>query len=229
MTGGQAGFGVLAYDVAHLLGGAILVLSFALLAQRRLSAIVRLFAVQSAILAAAAAWQGHVQHDPELYLTAVITFAAKAVIVPIALARIIRSFNVHRSIETAVGIGPSMLAAVGLVALAVLVVLPIGVQAATPALTREGLALALSVVLLGLMMMIARRNAISQVVGFMSLENGLVLAAVGVAGMPLVVELVVSVLVLVIFLVFGVFLFQIRERFDTLDTAHLDAARGEGR
>ncbi len=221
------GFGVLAYDVAHLLGGAVLVLSFALLAQRRLSAVINLFAVQSAVLAAAAAWQGHVHHDPELYLTATITFAAKAVIVPLALRRIVRSFDIHRTVETAVGIGLSMMAAVGLVALSVLVVLPIGMQAAASALTREDLALALSVILLGLLMMIARRNAISQVVGFMSLENGLILAAVGVAGMPLVVELVVAVLVLVIFLVFGVFLFQIRERFDTLDTSHLDAARGE--
>jgi hydrogenase-4 component E len=222
------GFGVLAYDVAHLLGGAVLVLSFALLAQRRLGAIINLFAVQSAVLAAAAAWQGYIHHDPELYLTAAITFAAKAVIVPLALRRIIRSFDIHRSVETAVGIGLSMMAAVGLVALSVLVVLPIGMQAAASALTREDLALALSVILLGLLMMIARRNAISQVVGFMSLENGLILAAVGVAGMPLVVELVVAVLVLVIFLVFGVFLFQIRERFDTLDTSRLDAARGEG-
>jgi len=223
------GFGVLDYDIAHLLGGAILVLSFALLAQRRLAAVINLFAVQSAILAAAAAWQGHVHSDAELFLTAAITFAAKAVIVPLALQRIVRRFNIHRSVETAVGIGVSMIVAVGLVALSVLVVLPIGMQAATEALTREDLALALSVVLLGLLMMISRRNAISQVVGFMSLENGMILAAVGVAGMPLVVELAVAVLVLVIFLVFGVFLFQIRERFDSLDTSRLDAARGEGR
>lgn len=223
---GNPGFGVLAYDVAHLLGGAILVLSFALIAQRRLAAVINLFAAQSALLAAAAAWQGHIHGDAELFLTAVITFMAKTVIVPLALHRIVRRFNVHRSVEAVGGIGGSMIVGVGLVALSVLVVLPIGMQAATEALTREDLALALSVILLGLLMMIARRNAISQVVGFMSLENGLVLAAVGVAGMPLIVELAIAVLVLVIFLVFGVFLFQIRERFDTLDTAELDAARG---
>ena len=85
------------------------------------------------------------------------------------------------------------------------------------ALTREDLALALSVVLLGLLMMITRRNALTQVVGFMSLENGLILAAVSVAGMPLVVELSVAFLVMVAFIVFGVFFFRIRERFESLD------------
>ena len=99
----------------------------------------------------------------------------------------------------------------------ILVVLPTTLQAA--ALTREDLALALSVVLLGMLMMITRRNALTQVVGFMSLENGLILAAVGVAGMPLVVELSVAFLVMVAFIVFGVFFFRIRERFETLDVA----------
>jgi hydrogenase-4 component E len=71
-------------------------------------------------------------------------------------------------------------------------------------------------------MMITRRNALTQVVGFMSLENGLILAAVGVAGMPLVVELAVAFLVMVAFIVFGVFFFRIRERFESLDLHHLD-------
>ena len=99
-------------------------------------------------------------------------------------------------------------------------VLPTTVHA--PALTREDLALALSVVLLGLLMMITRRNALTQVIGFLSLENGLILAAIGVPGLPMVVELSAAFLVLVAFVVFGVFFFRIRERFDSLDIAHLD-------
>ena len=123
------------------------------------------------------------------------------------------------------GIGPSMVAGVALVALAILVVLPI--TAGARAIAREDLALALSVVLLGMLMMITRRNAILQVVGLMSLENGLILAAVGVAGMPLVVELSTAALVMMLLVVGGVFVFQIRERFDTLDIGFLDrASRG---
>jgi len=214
------GFGVLAYDAAHLLGGAALVLSFALLYQRRVSAVINIFALQGWVLAAAAAWQGYVQGAAHLYLTALIAVAAKGVVIPVALHRIVRRLEIHRSIETALGIFPSMILGVGLVALSILVVLP--TTLASQALTREDLALALSVVLLGLLMMITRRNALTQVVGFMSLENGLILAAVGVAGMPLIVELSVAFLVMIAFIVFGVFFFRIRERFESLDVARLD-------
>jgi hydrogenase-4 component E len=92
---------------------------------------------------------------------------------------------------------------------------------------REDLAFALSVVLLGLLMMVTRRNAVSQVVGFMSLENGLVLAATGAKGMPFVVEISVAFSILIAFIVIGVFLFRIRERFDTVDIGALDRYREE--
>ncbi|MCO6419175.1 hydrogenase-4 component E [Siccirubricoccus sp. KC 17139] len=218
-------FGQLPYDVAHLLGGCMLLLSFVLLYQRGVAAVVNIFAAQGAVLAAAAAWQGFVQGAPQLYLTALIAFAAKAVLIPLALRILIRRLDLHRNVEPAFGIGPSMIAGVALVALAILVVLPI--TAGSRAIAREDLALALSVVLLGMLMMITRRNAILQVVGLMSLENGLILAAVGVAGMPLVVELSTAALVMLLLVVAGVFVFQIRERFDTVDTALLDPHRGE--
>lgn len=221
------GFGALPYDVAHMLGGAVLVLSFALLYQRRITAVLNIYAVQAGVLAAAAAWQGYIQGAPHLYVTALIALGFKAIGIPLALHRIVRRLAIHRTVETALGVGPSMVVGVGCVALSVLVVLPITVEAS--ALTREDLALALSVVLLGMLMMITRRNAITQVVGFMSLENGLILAAVGVEGMPLVVEISVAFSVLVAFLVFGVFFFQIRERFDSLDLAFLESHRGEHR
>jgi hydrogenase-4 component E len=149
------------------------------------------------------------------------------VAIPLALRALIRRLDLHRTVETALGIGPSLVAGVALVALAILVVLP--VTAGARAIAREDLALALSVVLLGMLMMITRRNAILQVVGLMSLENGLILAAVGVAGMPLVVELSTAALVLVAFVVAGVFVFQIRERFESVDIGFLESHRGERR
>ena len=216
----HAGFGALSYDLAHLLSGAVLVLSFGLLYQRRVTAVINLFALQGIVLAAAAAWQGWVQHAAHLYLSAAIALSAKGIIIPVALHRIVRRLEIHRSVETALGIFPSMALGVFLVALAIRVVLPTTLRSA--ALTQEDLALALSIVLLGLLMMITRRNALTQVIGFMSLENGLILAAVSVAGMPLLVELSVAFLVMVAFIVFGVFFFRIRERFESLDLRHLD-------
>lgn len=220
MGGGQPGFGAISYDLAHLLGGAVLVLSFGLLHQRRLTAVIDIYAAQSWVLAAAAAWQGWVQSSAELYVTGLIALSVKGVVIPLALHRIVRRLHIHRAVETAMGIFPGMAVGVGLVALAVMVVLPTTMDAQV--LTREDLALALSVVLLGHLMMITRRSALTQVIGFMSIENGLILGAVGVRGMPLVVELTVAVLVLVGAVVFGVFFFRIRERFDSLDDSHLD-------
>jgi hydrogenase-4 component E len=215
----------LQYDVGHLLSASVLVLSFALLFQRRILGVLRIFALQATVLAAAAAWQGWIQDAPHLYITAAIALVLKAIAIPVTLQRIVRRLGIHRTVETALGVGLAMLAGVGLVALSILLVLPVTHGAI--ALTRDDLALALSVVLLGLLMMITRRNAVTQVVGFMSLENGLILAAVGVRGMPLVVEMSVAFSVMVAFIIFGIFFFHIRERFDTLDLQYLETFRGE--
>ena len=114
---------------------------------------------------------------------------------------------------------------IALVALSLMVMLPVTEN--TDPVAREDIALALSVVLIGLLVMVTRRNAVSQVVGFMSLENGLVLAATGAKGMPLVVEISAAFSVLIAFIVIGIFLFRIRERFDTVDVSALDSFRGE--
>ncbi len=221
------GFATLPYDVAHVLDTLVLVLSFALLYQRRLFGVLTIYAWQALLLAAAAAWQAYAQDAPHLYITAGIALVFKAIIIPLALHRIIVYLDIHRTIETALGVGATLSVGVALVALSILLVLP--VTTASGALTRESLAAALSVVLLGLLMMITRRNAVSQVVGFMSLENGLILAAVGVKGMPLVVELSIAFSVMVAFIIFGVFFFHIRERFDTLDIHDMERFRGERR
>lgn len=218
--------GTPAYDVAHLLGGGVLLLSFVMLYQRRIGAVIGAFAVQGALLAAAAAWQGWVQGAPGLYVTAAIAFGAKAVAIPLALRLLVGRLGQHRAVETGPGIGASLVAAIGLVGLSVLVVLPVTAGGATP-LARVDLTIALSVVLLGMLAMIARRNAVSQVIGLLSLENGLILAAVGVAGMPLVVELSTAALVLMVALLAAVVAFQIRERLDTLDTSILDRHGGD--
>jgi hydrogenase-4 component E len=216
----------ISYDTAHVLDSAVLVLSFALLYQRRLFAVLTIYAYQALFLAVAAAWQAYAQQAPHLFITAAIALVFKAGVIPVALRRIILRLDIHRGIETALGIGATLVVGVALVALSVLLVLP--VTTTSGAGTRESLAIALSVVLLGLLMMITRRNAVTQVVGFMSLENGLILAAVGVKGMPLVVELSVAFSVMVAFIIFGIFFFHIRERFDTLDLHDIERFRGEG-
>jgi hydrogenase-4 component E len=215
------------FDIAHMLAGGLVLLSLTLLYQDRMFALLNVFALHAVVLSASVAWQGHIQSAPHLYITALIALVLKAVIIPVALRRMVVRLGIHRSIETVVGIGPTMLLGMALVALSMVVMLK--ATATADPLAREDLAFALSVVLLGLLMMVTRRNAVSQVVGFMSLENGMILAATGAKGMPLVVEISVAFSVLIAFIVIGVFLFRIRERFDTVDVHALDAFRGERR
>ena len=217
----------LEFDVAHLFAGSLVLVSFMLLYQDRLYALLNVYALHAFVLASSVAWQAFVQDAPHLYVTASIALIFKAIIIPVALHRIIQKLGIHRDIETVVGIGLTMLVGIGLVALSIALMLRV-TSAADP-LAREDLSFALSVVLLGLLIMITRRNAVSQVVGFMSLENGLVLAATGAKGMPLVVEFSVAFSILIAFIVIGVFLFRIRERFDTVDDRALDDFRGERR
>jgi hydrogenase-4 component E len=216
------------FDVAHLLAGGMLVLSFALLYQDRIAAVINVFALQAIALSLSVAWQALVQGAPHLMVTAAIALVVKGFVIPTALHHIIRRMHIHREIEEVIGSGLTMLTGLGLVALSILLVQPVG-EGEVSIYVREDLAFALAVILLGLLMMITRRNAVTQVVGFMSLENGLVLAATGAKGMPLVVEISVAFSILIAFIVFGIFVFRIRERFDTVDVRALDRFRGERR
>jgi hydrogenase-4 component E len=217
--------GNLNFDIAHLFAGGLVLVSFMMLYQDRLYALINVYALHALMLTLSVAWQAEVQHAPHLFITAIIALGFKAVFIPLALHRIVRRLGIHRDIETVVGIGPTMLFGIGLVALSMVVVLRVTEQA--DPFAREDLAFALSVLLLGLLLMVSRRNAVSQVIGFMSLENGLVLAATGARGMPLVVEISVAFSIVIAFIVIGVFLFRIRERFDTVDVSALDEYRGD--
>jgi hydrogenase-4 component E len=215
---------LLTIDIAHVLAGALLLTSFMLLYQDRLSGLINIYTLHAVILSLSVAWQAHYQDAPHLYLTAAIAAIFKALIIPFSLRRIIERLRIHRTVEVIGGVGITMLIGIFLVALSLVVMLP--ATASADPLAREDIAFALAIVLLGLLMMVTRRNAVSQIIGFMSLENGLVLAAAGANGMPLVVEISVAFSILIAFIVIGIFLFRIRERFDNVDLFELDRVRG---
>jgi hydrogenase-4 component E len=212
------------FDIAHMLAGLLVLMSFLMLYQVRLLPLLNVLAAHAFVLSLSVSWQAYIQHAPHLFITAGIALVFKAIIVPMVLRRMVVRMGIHREIETVVSIGLTMLAGLALVALSLEVMLPL--TAGAEPVVREDIALALSVVLIGLLMMVTRRNAVSQVVGFMSLENGINLAATGARGMPLVVEISVAFSVLIAFIVIGIFLFRIRERFDTVDVGVMDEYRG---
>ncbi|HEV2271785.1 MAG TPA: hypothetical protein VGR92_20225 [Steroidobacteraceae bacterium] len=202
----------------------MLLLSFAMLSQRRIVSLVSLYAIQGTVLAAATllvAWrtgQGH------LYFSAILTIALKVVFLPWLLLRLIRRLQVYWDTEPLLNISGTMLLGLVIVVFAFALAQPITQLANTA--TRNAIGIAIAVVLLAFLMMITRRKAMSQVIGFLSMENGLFFGAMSATyGMPMVVELGVALDVLVAMLVLGVFFFQIREQFDSLDLHHLESLK----
>jgi hydrogenase-4 component E len=202
----------------------MLLLSFAMLSQRRIVSLVNLYAIQGAVLAATTllvAWRTGERH---LYLSAILTIALKVVFLPWLLHRLIRRLQVYWDTEPLLNISGTMLLGLLIVVFAFALAQPITHLANTA--MRDAIGIAIAVVLLAFLMMITRRKAMSQVVGFLSMENGLFFAAMSATyGMPMVVELGVALDVLVAMLVLGVFFFQIREQFDSLDLHHLESLK----
>lgn len=203
-----------------LLAAMVLFTSFVLLAQTRIRACIHAFAWQGALLAATTALIALVEEQPHLYLSALLTLVLKALFIPWILHRILVRLQITQEVETVVNPGLVLLAAAALVTFSYYTALPM--EKLSTLVVRNTIAISMSVVLIGMLIMVTRRQAITQVVGFMSIENGLFFTAVvSTHGMPMVVELGVAFDILVATVVFGVFFFQIRESIDSLDVDQL--------
>ncbi|HLY53641.1 MAG TPA: hypothetical protein VKQ31_11565 [Steroidobacteraceae bacterium] len=211
-------------QLLNMCAALLLLLSFAMLAQRRVVNLVNLLALQGALLLIATlliAWR---TRAPHLYISAALTLALKVLFLPWLLHRLIRRLEVYWDSDPLLNLPLTMLAGLTVVVFAFGLAQPISALASTA--TRNSIGIALAVVLLSFITMITRRKAMSQVVGFLSMENGLFFGAMSATyGMPMVVEFGVALDVLVAVLVLGIFFFQIREQFDSLDLHHLEALR----
>jgi hydrogenase-4 component E len=208
-------------QLINLLASVMLLLAFAMISQRRIISLINLFAAQGFTLFLSTALVAWLTGQNHLYGSALLTLALKVIALPWILHRLIRRLNVKWDVETLINIPTTMLIGIVLVILAFNVALPISLLAGT--LTKATLGIALACVLLSFLMMITRSKAVPQVIGFLSMENGLFFAATGaVYGMPMVIEFGIALDVLVGMLILGIFFFRIRERFDSLDTRHLE-------
>lgn len=203
-----------------LLAGLITLTSFLMLGQSRLVRLVWVFALQGCLLATATAMAAGALDYPHLYISAALSLALKGLLIPILLQRLIHKLGLHRVMDTIDHPARVMMGGASLVVFSYYVSLP--VVAHSPLVTLNAIAVSLAVVLLGMLLMITRRQAVAHVVGFMSIENGLFFAAVvSTYGMPMVVELGVAFDVLVAAVVFGVFFFQINASIDSLNVDQL--------
>jgi len=210
----------IASQMVDLCAALLLLTCFAIVAQRRLSACVDLFALQSVFLAVTAALVAFLTGIHHIYIAALLTVIIKVIVIPRILKKVIERLNVTRELVLNVNIPPSLLICGALVILAFYITQPI--ISLGFLLTKDSLAIALAIVLIGFFTMIARKKAVTQVVGFMVMENGLFLGATAAAyGMPLIVELGVFFDVLVAGLIIGIFTHRLQDTFDSVDTSKL--------
>lgn len=199
----------------------MLVISFGMISQRRVLMLVRMFALQGIVLVAATLTVAHLTGDHHLYYSAALTFAFKVVILPSALGYIVKKLDIKWDVDTLMNIPVTMLIGMLLVMFAFHLSGPIA--ALSHSIAKGTLGLALACILLSFLMLIVRSKAVPQVVAFLSMENALFFAAASATGgMPMVVELGIALDVLVALIILGVFMFQIREQFDSLDLQHLE-------
>ena len=213
-------------QLINLLAALLLLIAFAMLSQRRVLSLINLLAWQGLVLSLSTLTVAYSTRQNHLYYSALLTLALKALILPWILHRLIRKLNVKWDVETLINIPTTMLVGIALVIFAFNLALPISQLAGT--ITRSTLGIAIAIVLLSFLMMITRRKAVPQVIGFLAMENGLFFAATSATyGMPLLVELGIALDVLVGTFIFGIFFFHIREQFDSLDIHHLEKLKEE--
>ena len=219
------------FQLINLFAAILLLLAFAMLAQRRVVSLISLFAAQGLVLAMSTAVVAYTTGQPHLYQSTALTLLLKVFFLPWLLRRLVRKLDVRWEFEGLINVSTTMLIGIVLVVFSFNLALPISQLAST--VTRSTLGIAMACIMLSFLMMITRRKAIPQVIGFLSMENGLFFAATSATyGMPMVVELGIALDVLVGMLILGVFFFQIREQFDSLDLTHLEQLKeheGEAR
>ena len=216
----------LSTQLINLMAALLLLIAFAMLSQRRILSLIYLFAWQGAVLAVNSVVVAYSTGQTHLYYSALLTLMLKVIIMPWILHRLIIRLNIKWDVETLINIPTTMLAGIALVVISFNLALPITQLAGT--ITRSTLGIAIAIVLLSFLMMITRRKAVPQVIGFLAMENGLFFAATSTTyGMPMVVELGIALDVLVGMLILGIFFFQVREAFDSLDLKHMEKLKEE--
>ncbi len=203
-------------QISSFLAAIVLLTAFGMLMQRRVYGLIHLFTWQGLFLSINTAIVGYVTNRHHLYISSILTLSLKVILLPYILHILIVRLHIRKEVETVMNIPSTMFIGIALVIFSYYLTAPITVHATL--ITRSTLAVALATVMIGLLMMITRRHAVTQIIGFLAMENGLFFAATSATyGMPLVVELGVALDVLIAAFIFGIFFFHIHTTFDSLD------------
>ncbi|MBF0552948.1 MAG: formate hydrogenlyase [Nitrospirae bacterium] len=211
-------------QVNSFLAALVLLTAFAMLSQRKINSLVTLFAWQGLFLSINTAVVGFVASKHHLYISSLLTLSIKVILLPYILHVLVVRLKIRKDVETIVNIPTTMLIGIALVIFSYHLTAP--VRQMSTLITRSTLAVALATVMIGLLMMITRKHAVTQIIGFLAMENGLFFAATSATyGMPLVVELGVALDVLIAAFIFGIFFFHISTTFDSLSVEQMESLR----
>ncbi|MBF0565781.1 MAG: formate hydrogenlyase [Nitrospirae bacterium] len=209
-----------ASHIISFLAALVLLTAFGMLVQKRIYGLIRLFTWQGLFLSLNTAFVGYVANKHHLYISALLTLSLKVILLPYILHILIQRLKIRKEVETIVNVPMTMLIGIALVILSYHLTAPI--RELSNLTTRSTLAVALATVMLGLLMMITRKHAVTEIMGFLAMENGLFFAATSATyGMPLVVEFGVAFDLLMAAFIFGIFFFQINTAFDSLSVEQM--------
>ncbi len=215
-----------AAQINSVMAALILLTAFGLLVQRRILGLLHLFAWQGLFLCISTAIVGYVTGVHHLFISSILTLTLKVFVLPYILYALIRKLDIRKESELLVNIPRTMLIGIALVIFSYHLTSPI--THLSTLVTRSTLAVALATVMLGLLMMVTRRHAVTQIIGFLAMENGLFFAATSATyGMPMVVELGVALDLLIAAFIFGIFFFHINTTFDSLDVEQMAKLKEE--
>lgn len=202
----------------------MLLTSVMAIATTRMRSLVSLFSLQSVFLATLAFVVAYSSGNSHIYIMCALTIALKVVVMPRMLTYIMSRINVDKEVELSIGIPGSLLASGLMIILSYYITEPL--LASIETVERNCLALSVSIILIGLLMMSTRRKAITETVGLLMMENGLFLGAIALShGMPLIVEIGAFFDVMVAVIIIGIFAYRINRSFNSVDTSFLRRLR----
>jgi hydrogenase-4 component E len=211
--------------IANLLSFLFLLMSFLLIVRNSLAGQVRMFAIQSGILAALAAVVASFGGRLELFGVAAVFTIIKVIVIPNVLNRTVARIGMQRAVAPYLGTSTTLAVCAVLVVIAFTAMSPI--TGSDPLPTADGIPLAFAGVLIGLFTTVNRRRALTQILGFLMLENSIfMIALLATYGVPLIVEIGVFLDVLVAVLILEVFVYRIKQNFDSIDVKQLGVLRG---
>lgn len=213
----------LAAHLIDIIGAFLLITMVLILEAGDLYQAIYAMAVQSIFIALAGAVLGAATHNTDLWVIAILTLLVKVVALPWLLLRVIR-LRTHHKIEALIPVTVTLAIAAAIVMIAFNLSSSLG--SVKQVITGNALPIGISLMLIGILVMMSRREALMQMVGLFASENGIFFTAMAVSqGMPLIIEIGVTLDVILGALVMGVILLRVKSSIG-FDIADLDELKG---